>query len=118
MPTNFALNNCCQQVETNILATTADDRSITLFDVRASSPMRSVLPLTLHACLGLTMPACSKVVLAMRSNRLCWNPMEAFNFTVANEDHNLYTFDMRRLDHAINVHKDHVSAGALAAWLV
>eukprot|EP00045_Choanoeca_perplexa_P006130 m.52094 g.52094 ORF g.52094 m.52094 type:complete len:451 (+) comp13480_c0_seq5:166-1518(+) len=85
--------NCVKfnQVETNILATTADDRSITLFDVRASSPMR-------------------KVVLAMRSNRLCWNPMEAFNFTVANEDHNLYTFDMRRLDHAINVHKDHVSA--------
>ena len=36
--------------------------------------------------------------------------MEAFNFTVANEDHNLYTFDMRRMDTALNVHKDHVSA--------
>ena len=35
--------NCIKfnQVETNVLATTADDRSITLFDVRASSPMRS-----------------------------------------------------------------------------
>lgn len=46
----------------------------------------------------------------MRSNRLCWNPMEAFHFVVANEDHNLYTFDMRKLDAAVTVHKDHVSA--------
>lgn len=54
--------------------------------------------------------------------------MEAFNFTVvrvslllkkkkeskvlmqANEDNNLYTFDMRKLDKARNVHKDHISA--------
>ena len=36
--------------------------------------------------------------------------MEAFNFTVANEDHNLYTFDMRKLNIALNVHVDHVGA--------
>ena len=36
--------------------------------------------------------------------------MEAFNFTVANEDCNLYTFDMRRLDSARNIHRDHVGA--------
>ena len=36
--------------------------------------------------------------------------MEAFHFTVANEDHNCYTFDMRRLDSALTIHKDHVSA--------
>jgi WD repeat and SOF domain-containing protein 1 len=36
--------------------------------------------------------------------------MEAFNFTVANEDHNLYTFDMRNLSKALNILKDHVSA--------
>ena len=46
----------------------------------------------------------------MRTNAICWNPMEAFNFTCANEDHNLYTFDMRNLDKAKVVHKDHVSA--------
>jgi len=46
----------------------------------------------------------------MRTNALCWNPREAFNFTVANEDHNCYTFDMRKLDKALCVHKDHVSA--------
>ena len=53
-------------MQTNIVAATADDRSITLYDIRASSPMR-------------------KIKLDMRSNRLCWNPQEAFNFTVANE---------------------------------
>jgi DDB1- and CUL4-associated factor 13 len=36
--------------------------------------------------------------------------MEAFNFTIANEDHNCYTFDMRNLTHALSVAKDHVSA--------
>jgi WD40 repeat protein len=36
--------------------------------------------------------------------------MEAFNFTVANEDHNLYSFDMRKLDQATCVHMDHVGA--------
>ena len=36
--------------------------------------------------------------------------MEAFNFAVANEDHNLYIFDMRKMDRAQNVLKDHVAA--------
>ncbi len=72
----------------------------------------------------------------MQSNAICWNPMEAFNFTVvrcflfisvqaygselnfgrafacaqANEDHNLYTFDMRKLEQALCIHQDHVYA--------
>lgn len=36
--------------------------------------------------------------------------MEALNFTIANEDHNCYTFDMRNLSMALNVGKGHVSA--------
>mmetsp|Transcript_19367 Transcript_19367/g.57569 ORF Transcript_19367/g.57569 Transcript_19367/m.57569 type:complete len:382 (-) Transcript_19367:615-1760(-) len=78
-------------VEVNVLATSADDRNIALYDCRAATPIR-------------------KVILEMRTNAIAWNPMEAFNFTVANEDHNLYTFDMRKLKTALNVHKDHVSA--------
>ena len=31
--------------------------------------------------------------------------MEAFNFTVANEDCNLYTYDMRKLRSAACMHK-------------
>ncbi|XP_006109424.3 DDB1- and CUL4-associated factor 13-like [Myotis lucifugus] len=51
-----------------------------------------------------------KVILDMRTNTICWNPMEAFIFTAANEDYNLYTFDMRALDTPVMVHMDHVSA--------
>lgn len=36
--------------------------------------------------------------------------MEPFNFAAANEDHNVYIFDMRRLGRALNVCKDHVAA--------
>lgn len=33
-----------------------------------------------------------------------------FSRLQANEDNNCYTFDMRKLDHASCIHKDHVSA--------
>ncbi|CAH0714460.1 unnamed protein product, partial [Brenthis ino] len=79
------------QVETNLLASCASDRSIILYDFRESGPLR-------------------KVVMELRSNALSWNPMEAFIFTVANEDYNLYTFDVRKLKQPINVHMDHTSA--------
>lgn len=46
----------------------------------------------------------------MRTNAVCWNPMEAFNFAIANEDHNVYLYDMRRMDKSLNILKDHVSA--------
>ncbi|KAL3189896.1 hypothetical protein MRX96_020239 [Rhipicephalus microplus] len=75
----------------NVMASASSDRSIVLYDTRESQPLR-------------------RVFLEMRSNTVCWNPMEAFIFTCANEDYNLYTFDMRKLKTAINVHMDHVSA--------
>jgi DDB1- and CUL4-associated factor 13 len=76
-------------VERSLFASLSSDRSIVLYDTRAATPVR-------------------KCQLAMRSNALSWNPMEAFNFTVANEDHNLYTFDMRYLDKALVIHRGHV----------
>ncbi|KAI9370200.1 WD40-repeat-containing domain protein [Aspergillus egyptiacus] len=79
------------QTETSVLASTAIDRSIILYDLRTSSPL-------------------SKLVLKLASNAISWNPMEAFNFAVANEDHNVYMFDMRKMDRALNVLKDHVAA--------
>ncbi|KAK5193252.1 Protein sof1 [Exophiala xenobiotica] len=79
------------QTETSILASAALDRAIVLYDLRTSSPV-------------------SKVVLRLASNAISWNPMEAFNFAAANEDHNIYIFDMRKLDRALNVLKDHVAA--------
>ena len=82
---------CFNPAEHALLASVASDRSITLYDARAQTAAR-------------------KVILRMRSNSLAWNPREPFNFTVANEDSMLYTFDMRNLNEALMVHKDHVSA--------
>lgn len=55
-------------VETNLLSACASDRSIILYDTRETGPLR-------------------KVVMKLKTNRLCWNPMEAFIFTCANEDY-------------------------------
>jgi DDB1- and CUL4-associated factor 13 len=77
--------------ESCLLGSTGSDRSVCLYDLRASVPMR-------------------KFVLSMKSNKLAWNPREPFNFALANEDNNIYTFDMRNLNKALMVHKDHVSA--------
>lgn len=79
------------QSETSIIASTALDRAVVLYDLRTSTPV-------------------SKTVLTLSSNAVCWNPMEAFNFAVANEDHNAYIFDMRKMNRALNVLKDHVAA--------
>lgn len=79
------------QTETSILASAALDRALVLYDLRTSSSI-------------------SKVVLRLASNAISWNPMEAFNFAAANEDHNIYIFDMRKMDRALNVLKDHVAA--------
>ncbi|CAG2103313.1 unnamed protein product, partial [Medioppia subpectinata] len=85
--------NCIKfnPIETDLCIGAASDRSLQIYDIRKSEPLR-------------------KVVLNMRTNNIAWNPMEAFVFTAANEDSDLYTFDMRNLKAALQVHKDHVSA--------
>ena len=77
--------------ETALLGSTCADRMVCLYDLRTASPIR-------------------KFALSMRSNKLAWNPREPFNFVLANEDANVYQFDMRKLDKALMIHKDHVSA--------
>jgi hypothetical protein len=52
---------------------------------------------------GLETPAVQ--IMQTRTNAIAWNPMEAFNFTTASEDCNLYSYDMRKLDSSTNVHK-------------
>jgi WD repeat and SOF domain-containing protein 1 len=79
------------RTQTNVVALTGSDNSIVLYDVRTNS-------------------AVQKVVTSMRTNAVAWNPMEAFNFASALEDHNAYLWDMRRLDRLLNVYKDHVAA--------
>ncbi|GIX66157.1 ribosomal processing protein, putative [Babesia caballi] len=77
--------------DVNLLAAAAADNSVGLYDIRANSPLR-------------------KLVLQQRSNAICWNPQNPLNFTIANEDSNLYTFDMRKLQRALMVHKGFTNA--------
>ncbi|KAM0276883.1 hypothetical protein ACHAQH_006301 [Verticillium albo-atrum] len=79
------------QVETSVLAACGLDRSIVLFDLRTSMPL-------------------TRTTLNFACNAISWNPMEAFNFAVGSEDHNIYIFDMRKFDRALNVLKDHVAS--------
>jgi WD repeat and SOF domain-containing protein 1 len=74
-------------IETDVLLTSDTRCNISLYDLRTSIPIRK-----------LTMPT--------RTNAVAWNPVEAFNFTAANNDSALYTFDMRNLKSALHVHKD------------
>lgn len=78
-------------VETNILVSTASDRNIVLYDTRQRTPLK-------------------KIIMQMATNEIAWNPMQGFTFTTANEDAKLYTFDMRYLQSAVNVHTDHMMA--------
>lgn len=79
------------QAEADVMATAGSDRGIALYDLRTSTPIR-------------------KLIMQTKTNSIAWNPMEAFNFTAANEDCCLYTYDMRKLQSASCVHKDFVSA--------
>lgn len=79
------------QTETSVLASAGSDRTLILYDIRTSSPL-------------------SRLITQLRTNAIAWNPMEAFNFATACEDHNVYIFDMRKLNRALNVLKDHVAA--------
>ena len=75
--------------DSTLLAALGNDRGLTLVDTREKKNMR-------------------KLILAMKSNSIAWNPQEPMNFIIANEDNNLYTYDMRKLNIAKMVHKDHV----------
>ncbi|XP_035777800.1 DDB1- and CUL4-associated factor 13-like [Anopheles albimanus] len=78
-------------IETNLLAGCSSDRGIILYDQRERKPLR-------------------KLIMTLRSNQLSWNPMRAYNFTVANEDYNLYTYDTRALNQPLKMHAGHVSS--------
>lgn len=78
-------------IETNVLSSCGTDRAVVLYDIRQATPIK-------------------KMILKLRSNAVCWNPMEAFHFTAANEDWNLYTFDMRHLRKPLHTHTDHTNA--------
>ena len=83
--------------ESHLVGSVCLDRSIILIDTRANS------------CLN-------KITTKLKSNDLAWNPREPMNFTVANEDGNLYTFDMRYTEEPKKIHKDHLNAVTSVAY--
>mmetsp|Transcript_6206 Transcript_6206/g.14652 ORF Transcript_6206/g.14652 Transcript_6206/m.14652 type:complete len:434 (+) Transcript_6206:46-1347(+) len=76
-------------IEHNIIISTGSDRSVVLYDLRLQLPVK-------------------KFVMEMRSNDVCWNQLISSEFTLANEDSNLYTFDLRNLSQVKKVHQGHV----------
>ncbi|ABW98218.1 sof1 (nucleomorph) [Hemiselmis andersenii] len=75
--------------EPNILASLCSDRSIILFDLRLKIPIK-------------------KIFLEMTSNDLSWNFGQISEFAVANEDSNVYIFDLRNTKQVKKVYRDHV----------
>lgn len=86
------VNSCAfNPSETDLIVATANDRSISLYDIREKSPLR-------------------KVVMNMNTNCVSWNPREPFDFVAASEDHNCYTFDVRKFNAPRKLHRSHLGA--------
>ena len=114
--------------QVNLLASTCHDRNICLYDIRGATPLRKVrscasirTDLSSHRAGGaadavqcrvlepdggLPLHRCQRGATLRRLSR-----------THASQDGNLYTFDLRKLDKALNVHMDFTSAGRLHVCL-
>ncbi|KAL9641768.1 hypothetical protein ABK040_009089 [Willaertia magna] len=80
------------RVERHILAYCARDRSVGLYDIKSNQMIRAV-------------------TMETKSNKVCWNPMNPFHFSCANEDGNAYTYDMRILEKGpIMMHTGHTNS--------
>jgi len=76
-------------IEHNILISSGSDRSVMLHDLRLQSPVK-------------------KFFMEMRSNDVVWSKTNPWEFTLANEDTNLYKFDLRKINHIKKIFKGHV----------
>jgi len=83
--------------ETSILGSIGSDRTFTLYDIRTGKAER-------------------RVIMQMRSNALAWSPTFPTSVLLASEDHNLYTFDVRRLMNPTQIYKGHVAAVMSCDW--
>eukprot|EP00792_Barthelona_sp_PAP020_P005304 TRINITY_DN2593_c0_g1_i1.p1 TRINITY_DN2593_c0_g1~~TRINITY_DN2593_c0_g1_i1.p1 ORF type:complete len:469 (+),score=104.38 TRINITY_DN2593_c0_g1_i1:32-1408(+) len=81
----------------NLLASCLTDRALALYDVRDGQPMH-------------------RVIMKNRGNAVAFNPVEPVFFTMANDDGNAYTFDLRKLEKAYSVHKGHENSVMSVAY--
>ncbi len=75
----------------NILAGVGLNRGVVLYDIRGKTPLYQSILQNKSAC-------------------ICWNPQEPLNFTVGNDDANCYTFDMRKMNNIMKIHKGHIGS--------
>ncbi|VDO29705.1 unnamed protein product [Haemonchus placei] len=78
-------------IEEEVLVGVASDRSVFVIDTRQAVPL-------------------TKSTMKLRPNMVAWNPIEAYTFAVASDDYNLYSFDLRYLDHPKLLHSGHTAA--------
>ncbi|VDB87124.1 unnamed protein product [Peniophora sp. CBMAI 1063] len=83
--------------ESSVLASIGSDRTFTLYDIRTGKAER-------------------RVVMSMTSNDLAWSPTFPTMILLASEDHNLYTFDIRKLNAPRQIYKGHVAAVMSCDW--
>ncbi|KAH9976620.1 WD40 repeat-like protein [Lactifluus volemus] len=83
--------------ESSVLASVGSDRTFILYDIRTGKAER-------------------RVVMQMKNNDLSWSPTFPTTILLASEDHNLYTFDIRRLNTPTQIYKAHVSAVTSCDW--
>jgi WD repeat and SOF domain-containing protein 1 len=78
-------------IEFNIITTACSDRSIILYDLRLHSPVK-------------------KLFLEMRTNDIIWSKTDYWDFYAANENGNVYVFDIRKLGKIKKIYQGHVMA--------
>merc|ERR1712039_243515 len=78
------------KIEKELFASSITDCSVSLYDLRMSTVFQ-------------------KIIMKTRTNAIAWNPIDKFKFTAANEDNNLYTYDIRFMNSAMLVHQDFVA---------
>ena len=77
--------------ENHLICSISNDRSTMICDTRTNL-------------------AVANFKLQVKSNDIAWNPREPINFVLANDDGNLYAFDLRKLNEANKIYKDHVNS--------
>jgi len=85
---------CCKfnHVEKSLVTCSTRDRTIFLYDIKAGVNIR-------------------QFTMKRKTNCLCWNPMKPHFFSAANDDLNVYTYDMRKLeDGPVIMHAGHLNA--------
>lgn len=79
-------------VEKSLVLCSARNNGLYLYDIKAGTGI-------------------SEFAMKKRTNDVCWNPMNPYVFSIANDDLNCYTFDMRKLeDGPTHMHTGHLSS--------